>query len=351
MNCKLYRVLLIALVLLPGTAWAQSRRVQFIEMLKQGSPKYLYNQARTNWREGRFYSTDLQGPGPGGTHATWQAALKASLKPVDMRANVGAAVMGRIHPFRFAGNLIDPLGVELQRQISSGEGIKVGRLVAALNPVTIATTMVAGGVGDVAGAVVQSTLARFGPVGAGIGFFARPMIGFAGTIFGMNVGESMVNGKNFKEAIAGSLRAIKPGRDGGQLVGGVIGGTLGQVLIPIPIVGGIIGGMVGGTIGAIVGTNLAKWGPFKWVEDKITGWFGRMAARLEKKKEKKPEAPPVVVPPSGPDHAPALGPTIAGASKPAEDATAPRPVPQNAFANPLVNRGEPSTDDLPLAAR
>lgn len=351
MNCKLLSILTLVLALVTDAS-AQSRRVQFIEMLKQASPRYLYNQAKGNWQAGRFYSTDLQGPGPGGTHPTWQAALKASLKPVDMRANVGAAVMGRIHPFRFAGNLIDPLGVELQRQISSGEGIKVGRLVQALNPVTIGTTMVAGGVGDIMGAVAQSTLARFGPVGAGIGFFARPMLGFAGTIFGMNVGESMVNGKNFKEAIGGSLRAIKPGRDIGQLVGGTIGGTLGQVLIPIPIVGGIIGGMVGGTVGAIVGNSLSKWGPFKWMEDKMTGWLARMASKLEKKKpEAKPEPPPAPVPHSGADHAPPLGPVMASAPKPAVESAAPRPVPQTAFANPLDDRSAPSTSDLPLAAR
>ena len=322
-------------------AAAQSRRVQFIELLKQANPKYVFNEARTNWREGRFYSTDLKGPGPNGTHPTWQAALKASLEPVDMHANVHAAVMNRIHPFKIFGNLIDPLGVEFQREIASGEGVSAAKLAQQLHPVMIASTMIAGSAGDIAGAVVQSTLARFGPLGAAAGFFARPMLGYAGTIFGMNVGDSMIHGGSFKQAVADSLRAIRPGRDGGQLVGGVIGGTLGQVLIPIPVVGGIVGGLIGGTVGAMVGNSLAGMWPFNKVERGITGFLGRLADRIEGKGGEKEKAKAQVAPvaPSGADHAPALGPTVASsAPAAAPESTAPRVAPQDAFPNPLASR-------------
>lgn len=311
------------------------------EMLRQASPKHLYKTAKTNYAEKRFYATDLS------EHSTRMAALKASFAPVDTRANVKAAVYSKVHPMRFVGNIIDPLSIELQRQVAAGK-LDAGRLVQTLNPLIWLPTMAGGAAGDIAGAVVQSSLARLGPIGATAGFFVRPMMGFAGQLLGMNVGESMVRGNaTFRGAMAQALRDIKPGRDMGMLAGGVIGSTLGQVLIPIPVVGGIIGGMIGGTIGTFAGQGLAKLWPFSLADRGMRSALGKLADWIDDRK--KPAASqPAPAEPSATASAEAPKPASSEPASPspsAELASAP------ASKRPASAEDGISMDDLPRVER
>lgn len=274
------------------------------EILRQLNPAHLYRTARTNYREGRFYATDLS------EHATWREAMRQSFRPTDMRQNVKAAFLSKIHPARFVGNIFDPLGIELTRQLASGQGLDAWKLLTSMHPVVIATTMVGGGIGDVGGAAIQSVLARFGPVGATMGFIARPLLGFAGQLFSMNVGQGLVQGKSITAAMADSLRNIKPERDFGQLIGGVIGGTLGQVFIPIPLVGGIIGGTIGGIVGGLLGNLLAGVPGFSHLNRAITRALNRWADRLDPRTRNRPPATPPATPPAAPPATPPQGQAV-----------------------------------------
>lgn len=298
------------------------------------SPSRMIQQARTNYREGRFYATDLT------EHATWQQALRRSVRPTDLSANVRSAFLKGVHPARIVGNLFDPLTIELQRQIVGGEGLSVSRLVRSLNPVVIGTTMAGSLAGDVAGAAVQSVFAGMGPIGAAAGFLARPLLGFSAQIFSYNVGKSVSEGKSFKQGVAQALRDIRPGRDFGQMIGGVLGGVAGQVLIPIPVVGGIIGGMVGGMVGMVVGNLLENHGPTSRLMSWIKGGLSRLADRIEGKKLAPPPAPPRAPPPIRVvTPAPAATTTVTAPPGP----LAARPP----TARPAVD-SSPNMDDLPL---
>ncbi|MBI4861209.1 MAG: hypothetical protein HY815_13270 [Candidatus Riflebacteria bacterium] len=293
---------------------------------------------RTNWKEGRFYATDLT------EHPTWQAALKRSMMPVDMSANVKAAFLGKVHPVKLVGNLADPLGIELGRQIASGEGLDFGRLVKSLHPAVVAGTFAGGLAGDVAGAALQSLLAKAGPVGAAAGFFLRPTVAFGAQVFGFNVGQGVAKGMTFRSSLAQGLRDIRPGRDFGQLMGGTLGSLFGQVLIPIPVVGGIIGGMIGGTLGALIGSKLGQVGLTGTLERSVMGLLGRWADAIEGKSRPDPAArvPPErsVEPGGGRD------PPSPSASLTPGPGAPPRPRPAGPPASPDSG---PGMDDLPIA--
>jgi hypothetical protein len=311
------------------------------EVIRQISPAHLVRTARTNTRHGRFYATDLT------VHPSRRAALLQSLAPVDLKGNVRAAFWTKVHPIRFLGNIFDPLTIELSRQIVSGRGLDPGRLIGALHPAVVGATMIGGGAGDIAGAIAQSALARLGPAGAAAGFFLRPAMAFGGQILGMGIGESLAGGDTFGEALAGSLRTIRPGRDGGQLLGGVVGGTLGQVLIPIPVVGGIIGGIVGATLGGLLGNAIARIPGVDRIERAVTGWLGRLADRLEGRRQagsggRDGAAPAGSSPAAGP---PPDGPDAGGTAVPSSVrrvASADRV----GRADP-IERDAPNMDDLP----
>jgi hypothetical protein len=298
------------------------------------NPAEIWRTARTNYRDGRFYAIDNS------QHATWQGALRRSVAPVDMRANVHGAWLKNRNPYKLAGALIDPLQIEFTRQITSGQGLDWMKLARSMHPVTIGSTLVGGTAGDMAGAVVQSSLARLGPIGAAAGFFARPAMAFAGQIIGMNVGDSLWRGdKTFRGSFAQALRELKPGRDTGLLVGGVVGSTLGQALIPVPVIGGIIGGMVGSLVGGAIASGLTNVWPFSALDRLMRRGLGKLANWIDDSKKASPASP-----------------TSASSSTPpapaAADATAvslPRPLPERAFRVPLDDG--PSMDDLPLATR
>jgi hypothetical protein len=205
-----------------------------------------------------------------------------------MSANVKAAFLTKFQPIRLLGGVIDPLQIELMRQIVSGNGIDLGGLARAMHPVTIAATMAGGIAGDVAGAAVQSLLAKMGPAGAVAGFFARPVIGFSSQILGYNVGQSVASGRSFRSAMAQALRDIRPGRDAGQMIGGVLGSVFGQALIPVPMVGGILGGMVGSGLGTLIGAALGSHGPTGWLDRKLRKALNRWADAIEGKKSAAP---------------------------------------------------------------
>ena len=243
--------LLVLCLLAAAPAWAD--RIQLGNLVRRIDPRTPVRTAQQNWRDGRFFATDNS------VHPSPWAAIKRSVFPIDVKANVNAAIKARFHWTRLIGAVIAPASIELQREITSGEGVSLKKMVAAIDPKVMATTMAGGMIGEVGGAMVQSTLAKFGPVGAVAGFVLRPLISFWGSMTGYNVGKNL--GKGVRSAIAGGFREIEPGRDLGQVAGYTFGSVVGQALIPIPVLGAIIGGTIGSLIGGTIGNWLGKHGP------------------------------------------------------------------------------------------
>lgn len=258
-------------------------RIKLGDLVRKVDPRAPVRTARDNWREGRFFATDNS------VHPSPRAAIKRSMFPTDVRANVKAALTQRFHWTRLIGAVISPVSIEAQRQLTSGEGFNMKRLVQAIDPKVMATTMAGGVIGEVGGAMAQSALAKLGPAGAIAGFVARPLISFGASIMGYNIGRNAGAG-SFRSAIAGGLREIEPGRDLGQIAGYTLGAVLGQALIPIPVLGGIIGGTIFGLIGGSVGNWLSKSGPLAGVSNWIKGGLGALADWIEGKKQPAPVA-------------------------------------------------------------
>jgi hypothetical protein len=219
-------------------------------------PGSWVREARANAAAGRFFASDLT------VHPTRADALHRSFVPVDAHANVAAALRGHVHPLALVGAVTFPIAVEVQRQIAAGEPLNFRRILSNLDARAIAGAALGsfggGLVGAAGGAALQSALAGFGPAGAAVGLFARPVFDFMAATMGMEVGRELATTGSIRVAVAHSLTSIRPLRDVGQAVGGSIGAIVGQVLIPVPIVGGILGGMVGGIVGAAIGNALAR---------------------------------------------------------------------------------------------
>lgn len=262
---------------------ALARRIKLGDLLRKASPAHAVRTARDNWRAGRFFATDLS------EHGSVRSAVKRSIFPTDPAANMRAALKSRFHWTRLIGAVVAPVTIELQRQITSGEGFDPRRLVQAMDPIVVATTMAGGVAGEVGGAWVQSSLARLGPWGALAGFVARPLISFGASIMGYNIGRNVGAG-GFRGALAGALREIEPGRDLGQIAGYTVGAVLGQALIPIPVLGAIIGGSLMGLVGGSLGTWLTKSGPLAGASRAIKRGLGWLADLIEGKGKKAPAA-------------------------------------------------------------
>ncbi|MBI4863826.1 MAG: hypothetical protein HY815_26750 [Candidatus Riflebacteria bacterium] len=266
-------------VLRPGGPVAQA--------VSRVSPAALARQAAANYRDHRFYGTDLK------EYSTIrEALLRGSLVPTDLKSNVRGAFVRNLHPASLAGAALTPLAIEAQRQLASGHGLDPARLATALDPAVIGTSVVSNAAGDVVGAAVQSGLASLGPAGAAAGFLLRPAFGYLGAIMGMAAGENLSRGRGLRSSVASALRSLDPGRDIGQMLGASIGSTLGQVLLPIPVVGGIVGGLIGSTIGMLVGVGLSRVSPFEEISAGMVRGMGALADWIEGKKRPAPSGPP-----------------------------------------------------------
>lgn len=278
--------LFVALSLLVNPVLAE--RIKLGALVRKVDPRAPIRTAAQNYRDRRFFATDNS------VHTSPWQAIKRSVRPIDMQANVKAAMAQRFHWTRLIGAVVAPASIEIQRQITSGEGFSAGKMMAAVDPKVMATTMAGGVVGEVGGAMVQSGLAKFGPLGALAGFVARPLISFGASMTGYNVGKNLGKG-SLRDALADGIREIEPGRDLGQIAGYTIGAVLLQALIPIPVLSGIIGGTIGGLIGGTIGNILAK-GPLKGVSDWMKRGLSRFADWIQGKKDK---PKPVAAKPAG----------------------------------------------------
>ncbi|MBI2943862.1 MAG: hypothetical protein HYY25_06650 [Candidatus Wallbacteria bacterium] len=241
------------------------------------NPRQLATQVRTNYREGRFYATDYS------VHSTPRSAVAASIRPLDVRANVRASVRNNMSPLSMVGSLIAPVSIELNRQIAVDGRVSPAKLARAFEPGAIAGGLAAGFAGDALGAAAQSALAgTLGPIGPVAGFVARPLISYSMFLIGSNFGSSVAHGKpSLEGALAQSMRQVDPVRDAGALVGGSVGAVIGQAIIPIPVVGSVVGGVVGGLVGTQIGNWIGTHGITGRADKGAVAWLRRQADRLD----------------------------------------------------------------------
>ncbi|MBI3891822.1 MAG: hypothetical protein HY303_09875 [Candidatus Wallbacteria bacterium] len=186
---------------------------------------------------------------------TFGAALKNSLAPTDFRANTGAVLKNSLDPLNPARYVAAVILVQAQRQLASGQGLDLGKIVGSLSPGGLALGYVGGQAGELMGAGVQSILANVaGPVGGLAGFAMRPILWYLGSSMGQDVGSGLQHGEFApSKGMARALLDFNPVRDSSQMIGDGLGAVVGQALIPIPLVGGMVGGAIGGTIGLLAG--------------------------------------------------------------------------------------------------
>ncbi|MBI3890842.1 MAG: hypothetical protein HY303_04860 [Candidatus Wallbacteria bacterium] len=241
------------------------------------NPRRIAGQVRTNYREGRFYATDYS------VHSSPRAAAAASIKPLNMGANIRASLRNATSPINLVGSLIGPVTIELNRELATGGHISPSKLAHAFEPGAIAGGLAAGFAGDALGAAAQSALAgTMGPFGPVAGFVARPILSYSCYLLGSNFGTSVAHGKpSLKGALAQSMRQVDPARDTGALVGGSIGGVIGQVLIPIPVLGGVAGGIVGGLVGTQIANFIGHHGITGRIDQGAVAWLHRKADDLD----------------------------------------------------------------------
>jgi len=267
-------VLAVAILASPAGANAQNLLQRLGAAL---NPLKAVDTVKTNYRDHRFYATDYT------EHSSIRGAINRSIRPVDIRTNVKAAFRGNLHPLSLLGNLVAPMGMEIQKQVYEDGKIDPIKLVKRLEPGALIGGTAGGLVGDMAGAAVQSTLSRVGgPFGPVLGFVARPLVSYAGFLVGSNFGRTCAEGKpSLKNAFADSIRSTDPMRDAGALIGGSVGSVIGQALIPIPVVGGIIGSLAGGVVGSMIGNFLGHHGPTGDLNEAAQRWMKEKADQMD----------------------------------------------------------------------
>ncbi len=211
---------------------------------------------------------------------TFGAAIKNSLAPTDIKANVGAALRNTVDPLNPARYVAAVLVYEAQRQLASGQGLDVGKLVSGLSVPSIALGYVGAQAGDIAGAALTSIMANTMGMAGGIagGFVLRPILWFLGNQVGQTIGGDLKNGDvSVSRGFGKALVAFNPVEDSSQMIGDAVFSVLGQALIPIPLVGAMVGGMVGGTIGLLAGKAFVGTEAGQAVDRAIRGKLGNLA--------------------------------------------------------------------------
>lgn len=225
-----------------------------------------------------YYSIDYT------THASFGGAVVNSFAPTSYRANVGAVLHNTIEPLnpvRYVGAVAL---VELQKQVASGNGINVGKLLDKLDPAGLAGGYFGAQMGETLGAVAQTALARAcGPVGGAMGFALRPILWLAGSSIGGEAARSLAHGEKgdpLKTGMAKTLREYNPIQDSVQMIGDNVGGVIGQALIPVPFVGMMCGACVGGVAGLLLGKAICQTGPGKALDDTLRSSMRKKADQL-----------------------------------------------------------------------
>lgn len=268
-------------------------------------------------------------------HPTFGQAVRNSFAPTDFKANVGAVARNTIEPLnpvRYVGSIV---AIELQKQIASGEGISVKKVVSKLDPASIAGGYAGAQLGEMVGAVAQTALARaVGPVGGTLGFALRPVLWLAGSSIGSQVGRGIAKGEPgnpLKHGIATALRELNPVLDAAQMIGDNVGGVIGQALIPIPFVGMMVGASVGGLTGLMFGKAVTATGPGKALDESLRASLNSKADSLAPREAR--------------SETDVLVPTITGPGKDPKKSVIRDPEPKLGFA-PKAD-GEPVRDPEP----
>jgi hypothetical protein len=259
-------------------------------------------------------------------HGTFKGAVRNSFAPTDYRANVGAVLKNTIEPLnpvRYVGAVAI---VELQKQLASGEGLDLGKVVKKLDPAGLTGGYFGAQLGETLGAVAQTALARsMGPVGGTFGFALRPILWLAGSSIGAEVGRGVARGDKgdpLKQGMAVALREFNPIVDSAQMIGDNVGGVIGQAMIPVPFVGLMVGSAVGGVTGLLLGKAVTRTGPGKALDEHLRATLGGKADELAPDRRPKP----------GPATTAVNVPTINGATGARAPAPVDRPEARRAYA-------------------
>lgn len=215
-------------------------------------------------------------------HDTFVGAIRGSIAPTSVKSNVGAVLRNTRDPLNPLRYLTSVLGLEVQKQIASGEGIDVKKLMDKLDAKGIALGYLGAQGGEMMGAAAQSVLAKaFGPIGGFAGFTLRPMLWLIGSNVGMEAGKNLGKGGNpLKGGVSVALTEYNPMQDTLQMVGDNVGGVIGQALIPIPLVGNMVGGAVGGVAGLLISRAITSTSAGRGLDETIRAKFRGLASTI-----------------------------------------------------------------------
>lgn len=216
-------------------------------------------------------------------HPTFGQAVKGSIAPTNLRANVRAVARNTLDPLNPARYIGAVFIIEAQRQIANGQPLDVGAIIGEMSPGGLAMGYMGAQGGDMLGATIQSMAARgAGPIGGLFGFALRPVLWYLGSTMGQSLGKGAEEGEiSPSKAMASALREFNPTRDTFQMVGDAVFSVIGQALIPIPLVGAMVGGAVGGVIGLGVGKAVLQTESGRIAHEKLKEGLARLANVFE----------------------------------------------------------------------
>lgn len=148
-------------------------------------------------------------------------------------------------------------GINIFSQLQGEDGLDVGKAFSFLGDSTFWGGLVGSGVGY---GVMASVATMMFPAGAGLLPVLAPMFaGMTGSIFGWEIGSSLLGGESLSDALGKLSPATALGQAAGSTVGllvganvgAAIGGTLGSIAGPL---GAIAGAVLMSKVGAQVGT-------------------------------------------------------------------------------------------------
>jgi hypothetical protein len=219
------------------------------------------------------------------SHPTFRAAVRNSFAPVDYRANVGASLRNSVevlNPARYVGAVVL---VEMQRQLASGQGLSLSRVLGKLDPAGLVGGYLGSNLGEILGATAQTAMARaMGPIGGTVGFTLRPILWLFGSTVGNEIGKSLAHsrsGNPFGQGVAVALREYNPIQDSLQMIGDNVGGVIAQALIPVPFVGLVAGSAIGGMTGLLASKLVLATGVGRAIDDRLRGIMRAKADRID----------------------------------------------------------------------
>lgn len=200
------------------------------------------------------------------SHGTFKEAVRHSLRPTDVTANTRAVLTNSLHPISPLRYILAVMGMEAQKQIISGDGLDLKKLVGKLEVKSLTLGYVGSQAGDYIGAAAQAFLgSRLGVAGGVVGFALRPLLWYLGSTMGQSVGRQIGEPKaaggeagTLATGAAAALSTFEPVKDTFRMLGEAGGALVGQALIPVPVVGACIGGAIGSLATLLVAKGVEK---------------------------------------------------------------------------------------------